>query len=241
MARAIASILAASATALSLVLSACQTPPPPAPVVYDYTQPVPEGDLLGDEWFDDSAIIGHSLMEGFEGFAGVYSNIHYFTATGLSAAGASGYSKFKLPNGGTGTLKKGLGQKQFSKIYIMLGVNEITTSKERYKENMLAILDIIHETQAEDIPIYILNVTPTTKKKSDSTAFNLKNVTKINEAIAELCEEQECYLVDVYSCFADEDGYLPSKLSTDGVHITASQYKVMANYILSHTVEEPED
>lgn len=243
MARAIAALLTASATALSLVLGACQTPPPPAPtpIPYDYTQPVPEGDLLGDEWFDDSAIIGHSLMEGFEGFAGVSSNIHYFTGTGLSAAGAAKYSKFKLPNGGTGTLKKGLGQKQFSKIYIMLGVNEITTSKERFKENMLAILDVIHDTQAEDTPIYILNVTPTTKKKSDSTAFNLKNVKKMNEAISELCEEQECYLVDVYSCFADENGYLPSKLSTDGVHITASQYKVMANYILSHTVEEPEN
>lgn len=241
MAKAIASILTASATALSLVLGACQTPPPPVTVAYDYTQPVPEGDLLGDEWFDDSAIIGHSLMEGFEGFAGIYSNIHYFTATGLSAAGASGYSKFKLPNGGTGTLRKGLGQKDFSKIYIMLGVNEITSSKERYKENMLAILDIIRETQGEDTPIYILNVTPTTKKKSDSTPFNLKNVTKMNEAIAELCEEQECYLVDVYSCFADEDGYLPSSLSTDGVHITASQYKVMAGYMLSHTVEEPEN
>lgn len=237
MARAITSILAASATALSLILGACQTPPPPKPA-YDYTQPVPEGDQLGDEWFDDSAIIGHSLMEGFEGFAGVQSNIHYFTATGLSAAGTTGYSKFDLPNGGKGTLKKGLGQKQFSKIYIMLGTNEITTSKERYKENMQKILDVIHDTQGDDIPIYILNATPTTKKKSDSTPFNLKNIKKLNEAIAELCEEQECYLVDLYSCFADEDGYLPSKNSTDGVHLVASQYKVMANYILSHTVEE---
>lgn len=241
MARAIASILAASATALSLILGACQTPPPPpAAVEYDYSQPVPEGDQLGDDWFDDSAIIGHSLMEGFEGFAGIDSNIHYFTATGLSAAGAKTYSKFDLPNGGKGTLKKGMGQKQFSKVYIMLGTNEISITKERYKENMQALLDIVRETQGDDIPIYILNATPTTKKKSDSTPFNLKNITKLNEAAAELCEEQKCYLVDLYSCFADKDGYLPSKNSTDGVHITASQYKVMANYILSHTVEEAE-
>lgn len=241
MAKMIASLLVASATALSMILSACQTPPPtPSAPPYDYTQPVPEGDLLGDDWFDDSAVIGHSLMEGFEGFAGISSNVHYFTATGLSAAGAVSYSKFDLPNGGRGTLKKGLGQKQFSKVYIMLGTNEITTSKARYKENMTAILDIVRETQGEDIPIYILNATPTTKKKSDSTPFNLKNITKLNEAIAELCEEQECYLVDLYACFADEDGYLPSKISTDGVHLVASQYKVMANYILSHTVEDPE-
>lgn len=239
-ARAFFSILAASATALSLVLGACQTPPPPAPTpAYDYTQPVPEGDLLGDDWFDNTAIIGHSLMEGFEGFSGINADVHYFTATGLSAAGTTGYSKFKLPNGGQGTLKKGLEQQQFDKVYIMLGTNEITTSKDRYKSNMTAILDVVRETQGDDIPIYILNATPTTKKKSDSTPFNLKNITKLNEAIAELCEEQECYLVDLYSCFADEDGYLPSNISTDGVHLVASQYKVMANYILSHTVEEP--
>ena len=238
MARAIASVLAASFTALSLVLGACQTPAPPKSVAYDYSQPVPEGDLLGDEWFDDSAVIGHSLMEGFEGFAGVKSNIHYFTATGLSAVGAAGYSKFDLPNGGIGTLKTGMGQRAFSKVYIMLGTNEITTSKENYKKNMQVLIDIVRETQGEDIPIYILNATPTTKKKSDSTPFNLKNVQRLNEAIAELCEEQECYLVDLFSCFADENGYLPAEKSTDGVHLTASQYRVMANYILSHTVED---
>jgi len=218
-----------------MVLSSCQTL---FPAEYDYSQPVPEREQQEDAWFDGSAVIGHSLMEGFEMFSGVDADIHYFTNTGISAAGVVSYSKFDLPKGGAGTLKTGLGQKEFSKVYVMLGVNEITTSKDRLKANMAAIIELVRASQPEGIPIYILNITPTTRKKSDSSAFNLANVKRLNEALAELCEEQECYLVDLYSCFADENGYLPAKNSTDGVHLTAPQYRVMADYILSHTVEE---
>lgn len=219
-----------------MVLSSCQAL---LPEPYDYTQPVPESEQREDSWFDDSAVIGHSLMEGFEMFSKVDSNIHYFTNTGISAAGATGYSKFDLPNGGKGTLKAGLNQKEFSKAYIMLGINEITASRDRFKKNMAAIIQTIRDNQPEGIPIYVLNITPTTAKKSGGSIFNRENVRRLNEALAELCEEQECYLVDLYSCFADEDGYLPADISTDGVHFKSPQYRIMADYILCHTVEEP--
>lgn len=238
MAKAISTLIVVSFTALSLILGACQTPPPEAKPEYDYSQSVPEGDLMGEEWFDDSAIIGHSLMEGFEAFGKVYSNVHYFTGTGISAAGATSYKKFDLPDGGTGNLKDGLSQREFSKIFIMLGTNEITSSSDGFKKNMKKVIDLVRETQGEDIPIYILNLTPTTKKKSDSTPFNKKNILRLNQALQELCETEKCYYLDVYSCFADEDGYLPSEKSTDGVHFTASQYPVLADYIKSHTVQE---
>lgn len=234
MAKAFASIVTASFTALSLILGACQAPPPASS--YDYSQSVPEGDLMGEEWFDDSCIIGHSLMEGFEGFAQVDSNIHYFTATGLSAAGTLSYKKFDLPDGGKGTLEKGLSQRQFSKVYVMLGTNEITAASARFKQNMGNIVDLIRQIQGEDIPIYLINLTPTTKKKSDSTPFNKENAVRLNAALLELCEEKECYYIDLYSCFADENGYLPADKSTDGVHFTRSQYPVMADYLKSHTV-----
>ncbi len=239
MTKAIAAMLTAAFTALSLILGACQTTPPTEPAVeFDYTQPVPDGSLMGEEWFDDSAMIGHSLMEGFEGFAEVYSNIHYFSSTGLSAAGALSYSKFDLPDGGTGTLTDGLEQRQFSKIYIMLGVNEISSSKKSFKANMEALVDTIREYQGEDIPIYIISITPTTKKKSDSTPFNLENVQRLNGVLQEVCGDKKCYYLDLYSCFADENGYLPAEKSTDGVHFKAAEYQTMAQYIQSHTVSE---
>lgn len=236
MAKAFASILTASVTALSLILGACESPS--ANPSYDYTQSVPAGEVQTDAWFDDSCIIGHSLMEGFEAFSKVDSNIHYFTSTGLSAAGALGYKKFDLPNGGTGTLETGLSQKQFSKVYIMLGVNEISISSDSYKKNMGGIIDKVRQLQGEDIPIYVINVTPTTRNKSAAGPFNKENVTRLNAALLEVCEEKECYYLDLYSCFADAEGYLPSEKSTDGVHVTAGQYVVMADYLKSHTVAQ---
>ncbi len=239
MTKAIAAMLTAAFTTLSLILGACQTVPPSAPAVeFDYSQPVPDSGLMGEEWFDDSAMIGHSLLEGFEGFAEVYSNIHYFTATGLSAAGALSYSKFDLPDGGTGTLTDGLGQRQFSKLYIMLGVNEISSSSKSFQANMEDLVDTIREYQGEDVPIYIISLTPTTKKKSDSSAFNLENTNRLNGVLQQLCEDKQCYYLDLFSCFADENGYLPGEKSTDGVHFKAAQYQIMAQYIQSHTVDQ---
>lgn len=244
MTKAISAVLTAAFTALSLILGALQTTPPePSPPVetpapFDYTSPVPEGDLLGEEWFDDSAVIGHSLMEGFEGFAQVCSNIHYFTATGLSAAGALGYSKFDLPDGGTGTLGEGLDQRQFSKVYIMLGVNEITASPSRFQKNMSKLVDAVRDSQGEDIPIYIVSITPITQKKSDNSLFTRERAQGLNEALQALCADKECYYLDLFSFFADEDGYLPSEISTDGIHLTAAQYPIMADYFKSHTVSE---
>ena len=226
-------VFLASVTAISLTLSGCQTLIPPP---YDYSRPVPESERREDSWLDGSAVIGHSLMEGFERFAKVDANIHYFTTTGLSAADVSGCGRFSLPDGGTGTLADGLGQKDFSKVYIMLGVNEIGISKNRLKENMAAVIRIVRDNQPEGIPIYILNLTPTTQVKSDGSDFNQANIKRLNEALAELCQEQKCYLVDLWSCFADENGSLPADKSTDGVHLKAPQYRVMADYILSHTV-----
>lgn len=228
------SVFLASVTAVSLTLSSCKSLIPPP---YDYSRPVPESEQREDSWFDNSAVIGHSLMEGFEGFAKVDADIHFFTNTGLSADTASDYSRFSLPGGGTGTLAEGLKQKDFSKVYIMLGVNEITISGDRLKENMTNLIRTVRDNQPKGIPIYVLNITPTTQAKSDSSDFNQANVKRLNEALAELCEEQKCYLVDLWSCFADGDGYLPAEISTDGVHLKAPQYRVMADYILCHTVE----
>ena len=238
MTRALISAITATFTVFSMILSACGivAPQPAAAESYDYSQPVPAGDLMGEEWFDDSAIIGHSLMEGFEGFAGLYSNVTYFTSTGLSAAGTLGFSKFDRPDGGTGTLKTGLSQREFSKFYVMLGINEISTSNSRFKNNMKAIVDTIRESQS-DAPIYILAITPTTEKKSASSPYNKDNILRLNGVLQELCEEEKCYYVDLFECFADENGYLPAEKSTDGVHLAAGQYKVMADYLKSHTVQ----
>ena len=227
-------VFLASVTAISLTLSGCQSLLPPP---YDYSRPVPESEQREDSWFDGSAVIGHSLMEGFEMFSKVDADIHYFTDTGLSAAGVPSRSQFSLPDGGTGTLADGLGQKEFSKVYIMLGVNEITISKDRLKENMANLIRIVRDNQPEGIPIYVLNITPTTRAKSDESDFNQANVKRLNEALAELCEEQKCYLVDLWSCFAGEDGFLPADKSTDGIHLKSTQYQLMADYILSHTVK----
>ncbi len=234
MAKALVSILTASVTALSLFLGACQSPP--ADPDYDYASPVPESAAQTDQWFDDSCIIGHSLMEGFEAFSKVDANIHFFTSTGLSAAGALSYKKFDLPNGGVGTLEEGLGQKQFSKVYLMLGINEISASSDSFRKNMGGIVDAVRRLQGENIPIYVINVTPTTRNKSNAGPFNRENITRLNAALLELCGEKRCYYVDLYACFADAEGYLPSEKSTDGVHITAGQYQVMADYLKSHTV-----
>ena len=103
--------LIASVAAVTVSLSGCGLIPP----AYDYSRPVPESAQREDAWLDGSAVIGHSLMEGFEMFSKVDADIHYFTDTGISAKAALSFGGFDLPGGGTGTLADGLGRKGSSR------------------------------------------------------------------------------------------------------------------------------
>lgn len=206
----------------------------PAAVVYD--QPVPECDPVDDGWFENTAMIGHSLMQGMRGFSGLDAP-DYYTLTGASVSQLLSSNEVVLPSNATGRLSTALSGKTYDRVYLFMGINEIAGEMDTLKSDYQRLIDLVRQS-SPDADIYVLAVLPVTQRKASGGTFTLSRITAYNEMLLELCGEQECYYVDLYECFAGDDGYLPSSASTDGVHLEEEQYTILADYLKTHTVEE---
>ena len=221
------------------------TPPPEETVTvpeeteavqgYDYTAPVPQGERVENDWFEDAAFLGDSLTDGLL----LYSDIR--GAANLSYKGLTVQSvrtdQVIRVDGGKYTPLEALGRKTYGKVYILLGVNELGWyNDQRFYDCYAQLVDLVREAQP-DAQIYLQTLLPVTAEKSESHEW-LKNekVAVYNALIAQLAQEKEVYLVDAHAALADADGVLPAEKSTDGVHLTRSGYEIWADYLRRHTV-----
>lgn len=183
---------------------------------------------MDDSFFENSAILGNSLVEGLRLYSNMKS-LNYFSATSVSVYSATNKKNRRLNDGSYGTLVEELCQKQHDKIYIELGINEIGNDVEYFIGLYNDMLDSIMASEP-DADIYIISVLPVTKNKSNSGAvYNMTRVNLYNEALHALAAEKQCYYMDVCSAMLGDDGYLPSSWSGDGVHLHAKYYSVWEN------------
>ncbi len=55
-----------------------------------------------------------------------------------------------------------------------------------------------------------------------------------NDALHALAADTGCWYVDLCEALADDTGYLPSNVTSDGVHFAAGHYKVWLQYLKTH-------
>lgn len=212
---------------------------PPQTQEYDYSSPVPQSDSVGMEWFDDAAFIGNSRSEGIRLYK-IIPQADVFADRGLMIDTVLTKPVIKTEAGKV-TVIDALKEKQYGKVYIMLGTNElgwpyVDVFAEKYAEMVRAV----REAQP-DAQIYIQSILPvSTEKSQKDKIYNNEKITQFNEAIRGVAEREQVYYVDVQSALRDEDGGLPKDASTDGVHMNKEYYGVWLEYIRTHTVSETE-
>lgn len=232
-----------------------EVPAPPAAPTPDVTpqppqetpEPTPEpfsplltaGEAVADEHFSDTAFLGNSLVRGLELYGGL-KNADFYAVTSTSVINIGVNREVQLENGETGTLLQALAEKQYGKIYILLGVNEISFETDYFIELYGQLLDTIGEQQP-DAEIYIMGLTPVTEEKSgEGDLFAMARVNEYNAALTELAAARGCWYVDLVDALADESGYLPKAESTDGIHLQPGKYPDWADYLRTHYPQSPE-
>ena len=171
-----------------------------------------------DSFFADTAILGNSLIVGLSG----YSNLQtpdYYCAVSLSVDNAGAYVDT-------------MAQKQYRKVYIELGINEIGYPPDYFISLYRAMLDKIRATQP-NADIYIMAVTPTSRAMTGSW-FSRERVIMYNEALYRLAAQWGCWYLDVFTPLADSEGYLPGADTWDGIHFYAAKYPVWENIIRTY-------
>ena len=101
--------------------------PEPAPVP-DYSLPVPAGEAVAAEWFDDAVFIGDSRTDGLHLFSGVSAKAVFLESTGLTVYEVmEGKEVIRLGREKVSVLDA-LTQNTCGKVYISGGTTTTTTA-----------------------------------------------------------------------------------------------------------------
>lgn len=215
--------------------------PTPAPVLYHYGQPVEEGEERdSEEWFADAVFLGDSRTEGMQVYSGIRS-ADFIWHRGLSVFNAvSDDYRFYEADGEQLTLLEALALKQYGKIYIMIGINELGYAASTYEKSLGELLDRVREEQPDAV-IYLQTIPPVNEgmasAKGLKSYINNENVNAFNEAVVRQAREKQVALLDVASVFRTEAGDLAEDMAADGVHFRKEGYKLWTGYLLTHTLD----
>lgn len=202
---------------------------------YECGLPVPESEEVSDDYFSDAAFLGDSRTDGFKLWSGI-RGADIFSAKSITVYNIFTSNEAKLQDGTSGTLLQALAQKDYKKVYIMLGINEIGYTASSYYTGYSMVIDSVLESQPEAI-IYVQAIIPVTKTLSDSSStYNNERVNSFNEMLVQLCAEKGVHYIDTYSAFINDDNALPEEASFDGVHLVKGYCEKWLSYLKTHTV-----
>lgn len=184
--------------------------------------------------FDDALFIGDSRTEGLKMFSGI-ENADFFCAKSMSIDKVMDGKKVDV-NGQQMSIHEVLASKDYKRIYICLGINELGwVSMDEFIAEYKSLIDEIKSVQ-DDAQIYVELLLPVTKEKSDSdSSVNNERIYWYNTNLVEMAEENGVKYLNPDQPLIDENGALKSEATSDGVHINKEYCKKWADYLAQIT------
>ena len=207
--------------------------------VYDFSQPVPEREAVDNSYFADAAFVGDSRTDGLLIYSGVGCGEN-LTSNGLSIFKLAEKKAIKR-DGVSYTLLEALDLKEYGKVYLSLGVNELGIyNDEGFYQAYCAAIDAIRDSQPNAV-IYIQGLIPlneeVVKSKGGKDYLRNDHLLIYNDLMKKAAQEKRVAFLDLNPYFADETGSLPAEATGDGVHLKGAYYKQWLEYLKCHTVE----
>jgi len=185
-------------------------------------------------YFDDALFIGDSRTVGLYEYGGL-GNAEVFADSGMSIYKVFN-EEFALRSGETVTLNEALSTKDFGKIYIMLGINELGYDFEQTVERFSEAVDTILTAQPKAYIFIQANLHITKEKSEKSEYFTNSNIDRYNEAISKLADNEQIFYLDVNPLYDDEQGCLSKEFTADHAHIKGKHYTEWVDFILQNAV-----
>lgn len=123
-----------------------------------------------------------------------------------------------------------------SKIVIMIGINDLNWGRsnefviEHYEKILSSIKDNLPDSE-----VFVMSILPENKLLEQSSTVdvdkNNENIKKLNIQIKSLAESLDYTYVDLFSLTVDDNGYLRSDYSDDGLHLNNRGYEVWTSLL----------
>lgn len=193
--------------------SSAPTEPTPVPLTT-----APEG------YFNDALFIGDSRTVGLQEYGSI-PEACYFATSGMSV-----YDIFYEKIAGS-TFEDLMASRQFGKIYVMLGINEMGYDRDQTVAEYEKLIDWIREKQPEAMVYIEANLHVSASRSNTDRIYNNKNLDDFNARISDLADGQRIFYLDVNPLFDDGQGNLSESFTADDTHVLGKYYKVWTEWI----------
>ena len=197
-----------------------------------------EYDSVEDDYFADALFIGDSRTVGLFEYGGLEETASFYASTGLTV-----YKMFDSPIVAVEgqkdklTIEEALQENQFSKIYLMIGINEMGTGTvESFMEKYREVIAHLKELQPDAI-LYLQSVMKVTSQRSEQGDYiTNQGIEERNAEIAKLADYVTVYYLDVNPQICDETGGMIPDYTYDGVHLKAQFISIWKDFLKEHAV-----
>ncbi len=190
-----------------------------------------------DDYFSDAVFIGDSRTMGLFEYGGLEEISTFYASRGLTIYEMFDAELAEVPDSKKKiSVEEALQQNTFSKIYLMLGINEMGGSFEPFVERYREVVDRLQELQPDAI-IYVQAIIKVTVERSAQGDYiTNEGIEMRNEAISQFADNDKVFYLDVNPLVCDETGGMIASYTTDGVHLKAKYIEIWKDFLKTHAI-----
>lgn len=199
-----------------------------------------ESDAAELSALDNCCIIGHSHAVGMQMALDV-EGLDYIAEVGMITKNMLTHYDFDLPDGRVGGLRQGLEAREYERIFVLLGSNDIVGSAAYlpvFKSSMESLLDAVAEWQP-DAEICLLSIAPLGKGFLEYCYYSYGLTQEImddyNYTLRSIAVSRGYDYLDITTPLSNEAGFLAKEFDRgDGLHFNADGNRMILDTILTH-------
>ena len=200
---------------------------------------VPETTAVPLNYFDDVTFIGDSLTLGMESYKTGLPNAKFCAYKGIGPNAIATDMTCMREDGTSEKPLEKLAAQNPKAVYILLGTNVLGTDGDY--NGFLAYYRLMLDAVAQAVPgatIYIQSITTVQLSASvEHPGLNQTRLKQVNQELALIAQEKNCYYLDLWDVLADENGNLKADIAQeDGYHLKSAGYTLWVDYLRTHTV-----
>ena len=189
-------------------------------------------------YFANVCFLGDSLTQGMQIYSSGLPEASFCAYRGANPSVVVNGTTCKRSDGGTEVPMEVLTARQPPVLYILLGTNVLNRDGDysSFLTYYRLMLDMISQA-LPNTQIYVQSITPVRPEvRSSHPGLYKERLCEINNELAAIALEKNCYFLNLWEVLADENGDLiESYAQPDGYHLRPAGYAVWTDYLCSHT------
>ena len=185
-------------------------------------------------YFEDALFIGDSRTVGIAEY-GYLEQADYFADVSMTVFKLQ-TTKLSVDGGEKVSLETVLTQKQYGKVYVMVGINELGHNREAALNSYAELISTIERTQPGAIIYICANLHVTESRSKTDAIINNDNINEYNKELSAFADGENRFYIDVNPVFDDMSGSLSKDYASDSAHMEAQHYDMWCDWLMEQAI-----